>query len=120
MQDNLSKGHRRAVPDGARFIQDDLEDRALLHRVVADAFDGVLHFAARSLVAESVEQPRQYYRNNLCGTLNLLDAMANAGVRRLVFSSTAAVYGHTEEVPISETAPIRPTNRYGRSTLAPQ
>jgi UDP-glucose 4-epimerase len=99
--DNLSKGHRWAVPDAARFIQGDLEDRAVLHRVLADAFDGVLHFAARSLVAESVEQPRQYYRNNLCGTLNLLDAMADAGVPRLVFSSTAAVYGHPQEVPIS-------------------
>ena len=116
--DNLSKGHRRAVPAGARFIQGDLEDRALLHRVLADAFDGVLHFAARSLVAESVKQPRQYYRNNLCGTLNLLDAMADAGVPRLVFSSTAAVYGHPEEVPISETAPTRPTNPYGGSKLA--
>ena len=107
--DNLSKGHRWAVPDGAGFIQGDLEDRALLHRVLVDAFDGVLHFAARSLVAESVEQPRQYYRNNLCGTLNLLDAMADAGVPRLVFSSTAAVYGHPEEVPISEAA--RPTDQ---------
>jgi UDP-glucose 4-epimerase len=116
--DNLSKGHRWAVPDPARFIQGDLEDRALVHRVLADAFDGVLHFAARSLVAESVEQPRQYYRNNLCGTLNLLDAMADTGVPRLVFSSTAAVYGHPEQVPISETAPTRPTNPYGGSKLA--
>ena len=78
----------------------------------------MLHFAALSLVAESVEEPERYYRNNVGGTLNLLEAMGEAGVPRLVFSSTAAVYGEPEEVPIPETAPALPTNPYGNSKLA--
>lgn len=116
--DNLSKGHRWAVPDGARFVELDLLDRDAVPRTVTAAFDAVLHFAALSLVGESVAEPARYFRTNVAGTINLLDAMRAAGVRRLVFSSTAAVYGDPEEVPITEDAATRPTNPYGASKLA--
>ena len=116
--DNLSKGHERAVPEGCRFVGVDLLDAGGVNDALAEGFDGVLHFAALSLVAESVEQPERYYRNNVCGTLNLLEAMGESGVTRLVFSSTAAVYGEPEEVPIPETSPTLPTNPYGASKLA--
>lgn len=116
--DNLSKGHERAVPEGCRFVGADLLEADNVREALAEGFDGVLHFAALSLVAESVEQPERYYRNNVCGTLNLLEAMGETGARRLVFSSTAAVYGEPEEVPIPETSPTLPTNPYGGSKLA--
>lgn len=116
--DDLSKGYRRAVPEGARLVEANLLDAGRVREVLSEGFDGVLHFAALSLVGESVEQPERYYRNNVCGTLNLLEAMRDAGVRRLVFSSTAAVYGEPEETPIEETAPTMPTNPYGASKLA--
>ena len=96
----------------------DLLDVEGLSQVLAEGHDGVLHFAALSLVGESVEQPGRYYRANLEGTLNLLDAMQKTGVPRLVFSSTAAVYGEPKEVPIPEDAPTLPTNPYGGSKLA--
>ncbi len=116
--DDLSKGHRGAVPQGTRLIHWDLMDAGFVDEMLSEDFDGVLHFAALSLVGESVEQPERYYRNNVCGTLNLLEAMREAGIGRLVFSSTAAVYGEPEEVPIRETAPTLPTNPYGSSKLA--
>ncbi|CAA9413928.1 MAG: UDP-glucose 4-epimerase [uncultured Rubrobacteraceae bacterium] len=116
--DDLSKGHRDAVPEGARLVEGSLLDEAFVAETLAGGFDGVLHFAALSLVAESVEEPERYYRNNVGGALNLLEAMGEAGVPRLVFSSTAAVYGEPEEVPIPETAPTKPTNPYGSSKLA--
>jgi UDP-glucose 4-epimerase len=116
--DNLGKGHAAAVPEGAGFVEGDLLDPGRTRDVLSEGFDGVLHFAALSLVGESVEQPERYYRNNVCGTLNLLEAMGEAGVSRLVFSSTAAVYGEPEEVPIPETARTSPTNPYGASKLA--
>ena len=116
--DNLSKGYERAVPEEARFIEADLLDSEGLKDVLAQGFEGVLHFAALSLVGESVEQPERYYRNNVCGTLNLLEAMGEAGVQRLVFSSSAAVYGEPEEVPIAESSPPLPSNPYGASKLA--
>src|SRR5919107_3219222 len=116
--DNLSKGHRRAVPEDASFVRGGLMDADRLTRLLATGFDGVLHFAALSLVGESVEQPKRYYRTNVLGTLNLLEAMRLAGVPRLVFSSTAAVYGQPVEVPITEDAPTRPNNPYGSSKLA--
>jgi len=116
--DNLSKGHRQAVPAGADFIEGNLLNEEQLKQVLTQGFEGVLHFAALSLVGESVQQPERYYRNNVCGTLNLLEAMRAARVPRLVFSSTAAVYGEPEEVPILETAVARPTNPYGGSKLA--
>ena len=116
--DDLSKGHEEAVPEGCGFVKGNLLDAQALRDALAEGFDGVLHFAALSLVGESVEQPERYYRNNVCGTLNLLEAMRDAGVPRLVFSSTAAVYGEPEEVPIPETSPTVPTNPYGASKLA--
>ena len=116
--DNLSKGYERAVPEGAQLVSGDLLDSEGLRRVLAAGFDGVLHFAALSLVGESVEQPERYYRNNVCGTLNLLEAMNQANARNLVFSSTAAVYGEPEEIPIPETSLPLPTNPYGSSKLA--
>ena len=116
--DNLSRGHRDAVPPDALLVEVDLLDEVAVARALDDGFDGVLHFAALALVPESVSNPERYYRTNVVGTLNLLDAMRAAGVRRLVFSSTCAVYGEPEEVPISETAPTRPSTAYGSSKLA--
>jgi len=116
--DNLERGHRAAVPSQARLITADVLDRAALDAALAEGFDGVLHFAALALVAESVSHPERYYRTNVGGTLNLLEAMNGAGVPRLVFSSTAAVYGQPEKVPIAEDASTRPTNPYGASKLA--
>jgi UDP-glucose 4-epimerase len=116
--DNLTKGHEEAIPEGVRFVAGDLLDQEGTRGALSEGFDGVLHFAALSLVGESVEEPERYYRNNVCGTLNLLEAMGEAGVPRLVFSSTAAVYGEPEEVPIPETSPALPTNPYGASKLA--
>jgi UDP-glucose 4-epimerase len=116
--DNLSKGHADAVPPDQPLVVVDLLDVDGLHSVVASGFDAVLHFAARSLVGESVEQPVEYFRANVAGTLNLLDAMRSADVRRIVFSSTAAVYGAPETTPIREDAPTAPTNPYGASKLA--
>jgi UDP-glucose 4-epimerase len=116
--DNLSRGHRAAVPAGARLAEVDLLDADRLRAAVAEGFDGALHFAAYALVAESVAQPELYYRNNVVGSLNLLDALRAAGVKRLVFSSTCAVYGEPEVVPMDETTPTRPVNAYGASKLA--
>lgn len=117
--DNLSRGHRAAVPAGARLVEADLLDAAALERATAgEGFDGALHFAALSLVGESVAHPERYWRNNVVGSLNLLDALRAAGIPRLVFSSTAATYGEPEVVPIEETAPTRPVNPYGASKLA--
>jgi UDP-glucose 4-epimerase len=116
--DDLSKGHRGAVPEGTRLLRGSLMDAGFARETLSEGFDGVLHFAALSLVGESVEQPEIYYRNNVCGALNLLEAMREAGTGRLVFSSTAAVYGEPEQVPIQESAPALPTNPYGSSKLA--
>ena len=116
--DNLFKGHDWAVPPKATFVEVDVLDAPALNEVVADGFDGVLHFAALSLVGESVTEPTLYFRTNVAGTINLLDAIRAAGVERLVFSSTAATYGEPEQVPILETAATVPTNPYGASKLA--
>jgi UDP-glucose 4-epimerase len=117
--DNLERGHRQAVPEGARLVVADLLDRDAVDANLRDAgFEGVLHFAALALVSESVSHPERYYRTNVGGTLNLLEAMVGAGVPRLVFSSTCAVYGEPDEVPIAETAVPRPVNAYGASKLA--
>jgi UDP-glucose 4-epimerase len=116
--DNLSRGHRAAVPGGARFLEVDLLDEPATRAVLADGFDGVMHFAALALVAESVAHPERYHRGNHVGALNLLDAMRDAGVRRLVFSSTCAVYGEPERVPMREDIPAAPVNAYGNSKLA--
>jgi UDP-glucose 4-epimerase len=114
--DNLSTGHADAVPPGATFVEGDLRDSAA--GVLADGIDAVLHFAAKSLVGESVADPGMYWSNNLGGSLALLEAMRAADVRTIVFSSTAATYGEPERVPVEETAPTRPTNPYGGSKLA--
>jgi UDP-glucose 4-epimerase len=114
--DDLSTGHRDAVPKGARFVEAGLsESRAVLEDGGVDA---VLHFAAKSLVAESVTRPELYWSNNVVGTLQLLQAMRLVGVRRLVFSSTAATYGIPEVSPITEDVPAVPTNPYGQTKLA--
>jgi UDP-glucose 4-epimerase len=116
--DNLERGHREAVPPQAQLIVGDLRNADEVEPALAPGFDGVLHFAALALVGESVEHPERYYRTNVAGTLNLLEAMATHGVPRLVFSSTCAVYGQPDEVPIPESAPPRPQNAYGASKLA--
>ena len=117
--DNLTKGHRAAVPPGVPFVQGDMSDRAALDALfAAHSVDAVMHFAALSLVGESVEHPARYFGNNVAGGLVLLDAMRAAGVKKLVFSSTAAVYGEPERWPIEEDFPHQPTNPYGESKLA--
>ncbi|MEU6725131.1 UDP-glucose 4-epimerase GalE [Nonomuraea wenchangensis] len=112
--DDLSTGHEDAVPEGARFVRADLAEPG----DALDGVDAVLHFAAKSLVGESVEKPGLYWANNLGGTLALLEAMRDKGVGRIVFSSTAATYGEPERAPIEESDPTRPTNPYGASKLA--
>ena len=114
--DDLSTGHRDAVPDGARFVEGDLAEAA--GDVLAEGFDGVVHFAARSLVGESVQRPEIYWDGNVVKSLRLLEAIRTHGTPRLVFSSTAATYGEPEQVPIREDSPTRPTNPYGASKLA--
>jgi UDP-glucose 4-epimerase len=116
--DDLSRGHRAAVPEDAQLIEATLLDEDATHRALYEGFDGVLHFAALALVSESVSHPERYHRGNVVGTLNLLDAMRDAGVTRLVFSSTCAVYGEPESVPIREDFPTAPVNAYGNSKLA--
>ncbi|MFD3593928.1 UDP-glucose 4-epimerase GalE [Nocardia sp. NPDC058640] len=115
--DDLSTGNTDGVPAGARFVQGDIAQAApdLLR---AESFDGVLHFAAQSLVGESVEKPEKYWHGNVVKTLTLLEAIRETGTPRLVFSSTAAVYGEPEQVPITEAARTAPTNPYGASKLA--
>jgi UDP-glucose 4-epimerase len=114
--DDLSTGHADAVPAGATFIKGTLRDCAA--EVLADGTEAVLHFAAKSLVGESVAEPAKYWSTNLGGTISLLEAMRDFGVRTIVFSSTAAVYGEPERIPITETDPTRPTNPYGATKLA--
>jgi len=117
--DDLSRGHRGALPQGAALRQLDLRDGPLVHDALAEVGpDAVLHFAALALVSESVEHPERYWRTNLCGTRNLLDAMRETGTRRLVFSSTCAVYGNPAAVPMDETTPTAPVNPYGATKLA--
>ena len=91
--DDFSKGHADAVPEGAHLVRGNLLDSGFVRETLADGFDGVLHFTALTLDGESVEEPELYYRNNVCGTLNLLGAMRETGVGRLVFSSTAPSTG---------------------------
>lgn len=114
--DDLSTGHADAVPPGCRFVEADLAEAA--GSLLAEGFDGVLHFAAKSLVAESMQDPAKYWSGNVLTSLRLLDAIRETGTPRLVFSSTAAVYGQPEQVSIPESAPARPTNTYGASKLA--
>lgn len=115
--DNLTTGTRRAVPEGAFFIEGDIKDCAA-DIFSHDTYDGVLHFAARSLVGESCSIPHEYWQDNVVTTLALLEAMRKNNVPRLVFSSTAATYGEPEITPITEDMPTRPTNPYGATKLA--
>ena len=116
--DNLSRGHRELVP-GGEFVQGDLGNPADLERIFRDHdIRAVMHFAAHSLVGESVEQPLVYYRNNVANSITLLEAMQQAGIRHFIFSSTAAVYGEPVETPITEDHPCVPTNPYGATKLA--
>ncbi|MGW7270219.1 UDP-glucose 4-epimerase GalE [Streptomyces sp. NPDC054864] len=113
--DNLSTGFREGVPADATFIEGDIRDAA---KWLDSSFDAVLHFAAFSQVGESVLKPEKYWDNNVGGTMALLAAMRDAGVRKLVFSSTAATYGEPVSTPITETDPTAPTSPYGASKLA--
>lgn len=121
--DNLSHGRRDLLPTGVEFVEGELSDRAALENLFIAAkkqnqpFDGVLHFAALIEAGESMVRPEIFFRNNTASTLSLLEAMLAHGPRRLVFSSTAAVYGEPELVPIKEDARLLPTNAYGESKL---
>ena len=115
--DNLVFGHRAAVPTG-RLLVGDLHERPLLEQVLAEhKIDAVVHFAAFAQVGESVTDPAKYYRNNIVGTLSLLEAMRSVGVRKIVFSSTTATYGVPKHIPITEAEPQKPINPYGYSKL---
>jgi UDP-glucose 4-epimerase len=117
--DNLSAGHRQAVDPQATFVEGDLADRVMLDGVFeAGRFDAAMHFAAFLNVGESVGEPLKYWRNNVCHTLNLLDCTSAHEVRRFVFSSTCAVYGEPEDLPITEDLPKNPINPYGNTKLA--
>lgn len=117
--DSLYKGHRAAVDPRAKFVQADLMDAEALRGALREnQIEAVIHMAADSLVGESVEQPAKYYRNNVIAGLSLLDAMRDCGVRKLVFSSTAATYGEPEKQPSEEADTTNPTNPYGETKLA--
>ena len=112
--DNFGQGHRGALSEGAEIVQADLADLQALERVFSgNGIEAVVHMAAVSIVGDSVREPVRYYRENVANLLPLLDAMARGGCRRIVFSSSAAVYGEPAEVPISEECPTRPVNPYG-------
>jgi UDP-glucose 4-epimerase len=116
--DNLSTGHRDLLAGGA-FVEGDLGDKEMLNRLFSShQISAVMHFAAFSLVGESVEDPLKYYRNNLAATTTLLSAMIQHRVKRFIFSSTAAVYGEPIEIPITENHPCHPTNPYGATKIA--
>jgi UDP-glucose 4-epimerase len=115
--DDLSRGHRELVP-GGDFIEGDLGNPAVLEQVFSQyPIKAVMHFAAHSQVGESVQQPLEYYRNNVANTITLLQSMQQAGIAHFIFSSTAAVYGEPESIPITEAHPCAPTNPYGTTKL---
>lgn len=117
--DNLQTGHRGAIHPKAKFYEDDIRDRAFMRDVFGkEKIDAIIHFAANSLVGESMEQPLKYFDNNVYGTQIVLEMMKEFHVPHIVFSSTAATYGEPERVPITETMPTVPTNTYGETKLA--
>jgi len=116
--DNLSRGHRQAVPKNAELVVGDLADRAALDTLFQSrATDAVMHFAALIEAGESMKAPEQFFRNNTANALTLVEAMLASGIKHLVFSSTAALYGNPERTPIEEEDLLRPTNAYGESKL---
>lgn len=116
--DNLSSGRRENLDPAAMFVEGDLADQNLLRDLFAsEKFEAVFHMAASLEVEESVREPEKYFRNNVSNTANLLSAMNEAGVKKIIFSSTAAIYGEAAEVPISESSPLHPNNPYGYSKL---
>ncbi|WP_295238908.1 UDP-glucose 4-epimerase GalE [Veillonella sp.] len=115
--DNLSRGHVESLPAGVEFINMDIADPALVNLLKEKQIDGVMHFAAHSQVGESMTNPVIYYENNVVGSFHLIESVRQAGVKYFVFSSTAAVYGEPEVVPIKEDARLAPTNVYGRTKL---
>jgi UDP-glucose 4-epimerase len=117
--DNLYKGHRQAVIKGAKLVQADLSDSETLGQTLREhRIDAVIHMAADSLVGESVSNPGKYYRNNVTAGLVLLEEMRKCEISKIVFSSTAAVYGEAQKQPIEEQDPVNPTNPYGETKLA--
>lgn len=117
--DNLQTGHREAVHEKARFYEGDIRDSKFLDEVFkSEKIDAVIHFAANSLVGESMTDPLKYYDNNVYGTKVLLESMVRNGINKIVFSSTAAVYGEPERIPILESDRTVPTNAYGETKLA--
>ena len=116
--DNLSRGHRQAVPEDAELVVGDLADRAALDQLLQSReIDAVMHFAALIEAGESMKAPEKFFRNNTANALTLIEAMLAAGVKRFVFSSTAALFGNPERTPIEEDDPVHPTNAYGESKL---
>jgi UDP-glucose 4-epimerase len=114
--DNLSTGFRDAVPAGIPFVEADISDGARVADTIRrHGCRSIIHFAASIVVPESVADPIKYYRNNLCASTALIGTAVEAGVSRIVFSSTAAVYGEPETIPVPESAPVRPLNPYGAS-----
>ena len=116
--DNLLTGHRQAVHEEATFYEGDIRDKAFLSQVFEkENIEAVVHFAASSLVGESVENPLKYFNNNVYGMQILLEVMEEHDVKKIVFSSTAATYGEPKESPITEETPTNPKNPYGESKL---
>ncbi len=116
--DNLSCGHRQTIPKGVKLIEGDLRIKSdIVSAINSERPDAVLHFAAYTIVPESIENPSKYFENNILASFNLLDAMAGAGVKRFVFSSSAAVYGEPSEIPVTESARLAPSNAYGETKL---
>ena len=117
--DNLETGHRESIPQNVPFYQVDIRNKEALKTVLEkENVDGVIHFAANSLVGESMTNPLKYYNNNVTGTETLLEVLIETGVKNIVFSSTAATYGEVTEMPILESTPTSPTNTYGETKLA--
>ena len=116
--DNLSHGYREAVVQGAEFVQGELADGKHIHTILKEhAIEAVMHFAASIEAGESMKVPEQFFRNNTAGSLTLLESMIANNVKKLVFSSTAALYGNPEVTPIEESSALKPTNAYGESKL---
>ena len=116
--DNLDRGHRQAIPEGAVFYEGNIGERELTSRIVQEhEIEACIHFAALAYVGESVSEPARYFQNNVEQGIALIDSLVEAGVRKMVFSSTCATYGEPQQVPISEDHPQNPTNPYGWSKL---